>query len=177
MRLSAYIRRCFEEGTQISRFNVTWGALLAAPGHLFFYVLLKYAFHMPYENFFLRFSASLLALFDLVLVRMESPAAKRVFPYYWHFALIFILPFLFTLFLLKNDFHELWLYLEIFMVFVLIAFVPNWLMLLIDLLLGMLGGIAFFLLTAPDRTLHPDFDIPAYLTVLSFAIVAGYLFS
>ncbi len=177
MRLSDYIKKCIREGTQISRFNVTWGVLLAAPGHIFFYLLLKYGFNMPYENFPLRFSASLIALFSFVLVRMESPLARKYFPFYWHFSLIYILPFLFTLFLLKNDFHELWLYWEIFMVFILIAFVPNWLMLLFDLFVGVIAGIAWYVLTTPEISLNPDFDIPAYLTVLIFSVIAGYLFS
>ena len=175
--LSRYIRKCIREGTQVSRFNVTWGALLAAPGHIFFYFLLKYGFDMPYENFFLRLTASLLALFSMIFVRIDTPFAKKYFPVYWHFSLIFILPFLFTLFLLKNDFHELWLYWEIFMIFVLIAFVPNWLMFLFDLFVGVAAGILFFVLTTPVIRLNPDFDILAYLTVIFFAVVAGYLFS
>ncbi|MBM3422482.1 MAG: response regulator [Chlorobi bacterium] len=177
MFLSGYIRKCLDEGTRISRFNVTWGVLLAAPGHLFFYFLLKYGFLMPYESFALRFAGSLLALFALLLVRLDSPTAKRIFPYYWHFTLIFVLPFIFTFYLLKNDFHELWLYWEIFMVFVLIAFVPNWLMLLFDLVIGVLAAVAVFMLTSPGASLNPDFDIAAYATVLSFCLVAGYLFS
>ena len=177
MSLSGYITKCFKEGTQISRFNVIWGAILATPGNLFFYFLLKYGFHMPYENLALRLTASALALFSLVFVRIDTPFAKKYFPYYWHFSLIFVLPFTFSFFLLKNNFHELWLYWEIFMIFVLIAFVPNWLMFLFDLFAGVLAGIAFFFLTTPDVKLSPDFNIPMYLTVILFTVVAGYLFS
>jgi len=177
MSFSGYIRTCIKEGTQISRFNVTWGGWLSSIGQMFFYVLLTYGFHMPYENFAIRLTASLLALFSIVFVRIDSPVARKYFPLYWHFSLIFNLPFLFTLFLLKNNFHELWLYWEIFMIFVLIAFVPNWLMLLFDLLAGVLAAFVFSLLTTPAIRLNPDFDIPAYSTVLFFTVVAGYLFS
>ena len=177
MSLSGYIKKCFKEGTQISQFNVTWGAILAAPGNIFFFFLLKYGFQMEYESLWLRLTASALSLFSLIFVRIDTPFAKKYFPYYWHFSLIFVLPFLFTFLLLKNNFHELWLYWEIFMIFVLIAFVPNWLIFLFDLLAGVLGGIAVFLLTTPDIRLNPDFDIPMYLTVIFFTIVAGYLFS
>ena len=177
MNLSGYIRKCFKEGTQISQFNVTWGAILAAPGHMLFYFLLKYGFHMPYENLGWRLTASALALFCLIFSRSTSAFAKKYFPVYWHFSLIFILPFIFTLFLLKNNFHELWLYWEIFMIFVLIAFVPNWLMFLFDLFAGVLAGIVVFMLTSPDIRLSPDFNIPMYMTVILFTVVAGYLFS
>lgn len=132
---------------------------------------------MEYEDLGLRLTASALSLFSLILIRLDSPLAKKLFPYYWHFSLIFVLPFLFTFLLLKNDFHELWLYWEIFMIFVLIAFVPNWLIFLFDLFAGVLCGIAVFMLTTPDTRLSPDFDIPMYLTVVLFTVVAGYLFS
>ncbi len=116
-------------------------------------------------------------MFSLIVVRLNSPVAKKYFPYYWHFSIIFVLPFLFTFLLLKNNFHELWLYWEIFMIFVLIAFVPNWLILLFDLAAGVMAGIVLFVLTTPEITLKPDFDIPMYLTVIFFTVVAGYLFS
>lgn len=58
MSFFGYIKKCFREGTQISQFNVTWGAILAAPGNIFFYFLLKYVFHMEYESLGLRLAAS-----------------------------------------------------------------------------------------------------------------------
>ena len=177
MSLSGFIRKSVRDGTRISRFNVIWGVLLAAPGHMFFYFLLKYGFHMPYENFALRLAGSLLALLLFFFIRTDSPGAKKYFTCCWHFSLIYILPFLFTFLLLKNDFHELWLYWEIFMIFLLIAFVPNWLMFLFDLFIGVLAAIVCFLLTTPVVDLHPDFDIPAYATVIFLTVVAGYLFS
>lgn len=177
MNLSGYIRKCFKEGTQISKFNVKWGALLATPGHMFFYFLLKYGFHMPYESFGLRLSASALSFFSLIFSNSDTAFARKYFPIYWHFSLIFVLPFIFTLFLLKNNFHELWLYWEIFMIFVLIAFVPNWLMFLFDLFVGVFAGIVYFFLTTPNAQLDPDFNIPMYSTVIFFTVVAGYLFS
>ena len=177
MSLSGYIRKSIKEGTQISRSVIIWGVFIAAPGNILFYLLLKYVFQMPYENLTIRLTGSVLALLLMVFVRSESPFAKKYFPLFWHFSLIFILPFLFTFLLLKNDFHELWLYWEIFMFFVLILFVPNWLMLLFDICVGVFAGIAVFFLTTPNAVLNPEFDIPAYSSVLVVTVVAGYLFS
>ncbi len=149
MSLSGYIRKSVRDGTRISRFNVIWGMLLAVPGNMFFYFLLKYGFDMPYENLFLRLTGSVLALMLVFFIRTDSPAENKYFRLCWHFSLIFILPFLFTFLLLKNNFHELWLYWEIFMIFVLIAFVPNWLLLLFDLFVGVLAAVVCFVLTTP----------------------------
>lgn len=164
------------EGTQISRFNILTAAVLGAPAHFFFYFIFKYIFHLPYESIELRLMATFFSL--SVLIGMHLP--ERLKPYfrvYWHIVIIFTLPFIFTVYLLKNDFHDLWLYWEIFMIFVLIAYVPNWLMFLFDLLVGVSAGIIYFILSTPHIQLNPDFNIPLYSIVIFFTVVAGYVFS
>ena len=177
MRVIAYIRKCFWEGTQISRFNILSAALLGAPAHMFFYFLFKYIFHLPYENLALRLTASFLSFLAFIFGSSKTKFAQKFFPIYWHFAIIFVLPFIFTVYLLKNDFHELWLYWEIFMIFILIAYVPNWLAFLFDLLVGVFAAILFFVVTSPGAQLNPDFNIPLYSIVILFTVVAGYVFS
>ncbi len=177
MDVLGYIKNCAREGTQISRFNIFSAALLGAPAHLFFYFAFKYWFFLPYESLVLRATASALSLFAVLFGSSDTSFAKKYFPFYWHFSIIFVLPFIFTVYLLKNDFHELWLYWEIFMIFVLIAYVPNWLMFLFDLLVGVSAGIIYFILSTPDIQLNPDFNIPLYSVVILFTVVAGYVFS
>jgi len=176
MKVSAYIKKCVQEGTQFSKFNILAAALLGAPAHLFFYFVFKYGFHLPYESLSLRLMATVLSVCVLFGYNMTD-SLKKVFPVFWHFVIIFVLPFIFTLNLLKNNFHELWLYWEIFMIFILISFVPNWLMFLIDFLIGVLAAIVFYLLTTPVVDLDPQFNIPLYTIVVVFTMAAGYLFS
>ncbi|MBL6955837.1 MAG: response regulator [Chlorobium phaeobacteroides] len=175
-RVGHYVKKCFYEGTQISRFNIIIAAVLGAPAHFLFYFVFKYVFHLPYESFALRMIATCFSLSVLLGLDL-SEGLVRYFRVYWHVVIIFTLPFIFTVYLLKNDFHELWLYWEIFMIFVLITYVPNWLMFLFDLLVGVICGIAFFVLTTPDIRLNPDFDISLYSIVIFFTVVAGYVFS
>ncbi|EAT58197.1 ATP-binding response regulator [Chlorobium ferrooxidans] len=176
MKLSSYIQKSVREGTQVSKFNTLAAALLGAPAHFFFYFTFKYGFHLPYENFTLRLIATLLCL--SVLFKDRFPEfINRNFPWFWHAFLIFVLPFIFTVNLVMNNFHELWLYWEIFMLFVLISFVPNWLMFLIDFFIGVAGAILFYFLSVPHVELHPTFNIPLYAIVITFTIVAGIGFS
>ncbi len=177
MNAREYIKKSFKEGTQISRFNILSAAVLGAPAHFFFYFVFKYGFNLPYESFGLRLSASLLSFFSYIIGINNTAFAKKIFPFYWHFSIIFVLPFIFTVYLLKNDFHELWLYWEIFMIFILIAYVPNWLIFLFDLLVGVSAAIVYFIVTSPEMQLNPDFNIPLYSIVVFFTIVAGYVFS
>ncbi|NTU90779.1 MAG: response regulator [Chlorobiaceae bacterium] len=176
MKLLAHIREFIKDGTLVSRSNAKAAALLGAPAHFSFYFIFKYVFHLPYENFALRMLAVTLCLCALLKPKL-SEKQQQYFPIYWHFMLIFVLPFIFTTNLLMNNFHELWLYWEIFMVFVLIMFVPNWLLFLLDLIIGVLGAIAFYVLSAPQVPLEPHFNIPLWSLVILFSIVAGYMFS
>lgn len=151
-------------------------AILGAPMHFSFYFIFKYLFHLPYENLTLRLLATILCI-SVVFKNKVPVILQPFFSYHWHFTIIFVLPFIFTVNLIMNNFHELWLYWEIFMLFVLIAFVPNWLMVLIDLAIGVIGAVIFYYLSTPLVPLHPTFNIPLYLIVLSCTILAGYVFS
>lgn len=174
--IRSYLRKAFEEGTMISDFNLRSAALLGAPAHIIFYFLFKYGFHLPYENFYLRLAATLLSFF--VLFRKKLPEQlRKLFPYYWHFSIIFVLPFIFTFNLLMNNFHELWLYWEIFMLFILITYIPNWLIFLVDLFIGVAAAIVMFLFLSRGLVLDPQFDIQLYSIVIFFTVVAGYIFS
>ncbi|MEC9486806.1 MAG: response regulator [Prosthecochloris sp.] len=180
MRELRYIKslaaRWFEEGTRISRFNIITAAVLGAPAHFCFYFLFKYYFHLPYESFSLRMIATFFSLSVLAGLWI-SDRYRDVFKVYWHLVIIFTLPFIFTVNLLKTGFHELWLYWEIFMIFVLISYVPHWFLFLIDLCIGVAGAIVFFLLTSTVTDLTPGFNIPLYSIVVFFTICAGYVFS
>lgn len=171
-----YIRQAFKEGTMISTFNLRSAMLLGAPAHLVFYFVFKYGFKLPYENVYLRMTAVFL-LVSFAFYHKIPDRLRAFFPVYWHFTIIFVLPFIFTVNLLMNNFHELWLYWEIFMLFILITYVPNWLMFLVDLVIGAVGALAFYTLYAPQFHLIPNFNVPLYLLVIFFTIGAGYIFS
>jgi CheY-like chemotaxis protein len=171
-----YIKSCPKKGTRISKSNVLAVAIIGTPAHFFFYFLFKYGFGLSYENFTLRMTATLFCCSVLFKDRFP-PFLKRHMTLYWHVGLVFVLPFVFTVNLFKTNFHELWLYWELFMVFVLISFVPNWLMFLVDLLAGVTSAYLFAVLTLPAVELDPQFNVSLYSLVMFFTIAAGYLFS
>ena len=176
VKIPDFIHSSFQRGTQFSKFNLRAAAFLGAPTHLLFFIAYKYFFHMEYDSLVLRLIAVALCLGCLFKVKNPDFLGKY-FPIYWHFTIIVVLPFILTLMVLKNNFHEAWLYWEIFMIFVTIAFVPNLLMFLFDLFIGVVAAIAFFYLTPPFVVLDPQFDIPPYVLLVVFSIVAGYVFS
>ncbi|NTW51672.1 MAG: response regulator [Chlorobiaceae bacterium] len=176
MKVISHLSEFIKDGTLIARSNTLAIAKVGAPAHFFFYFLFSYGFHLPYESLSLRLIASLLCLSALIKSRLPA-TIQPYFPYYWHFSMIFVLPFIFTVSLIMNNFHELWLYWEIFMVFVLIMFVPHWVMFFFDLCIGVLGAILFCMVSNPNLQLHPTFNIPLYSIVFVFSILVGHAFS
>lgn len=173
--MTGFMKRAFQEGTQITRFNVLTAAIIGASAHFFFYFLFKYQYGLA-ENFALRMMAVATCISLLLINHLPEPA-KRYLPFYWHAGIIFILPFIFTFNLLITDFHELWRYWTIFMVCVVIVYVPNLLMILLDLSLGVALAVAVFLMTATETELHADFEVSLFALVVVFTIISMYLFS
>ena len=170
------LKQYIKEGTLFSRSNTLVAGVLGASAHFFFFFIFKYGFHLPYENLWLRLTATALCLSVMVMHRLPE-SVHPFLPYYWHLTLIFSLPFVFTANLLMNNFHELWLYWEIFMVFILMMFVPNWLVFLFDLCAGISLAILFYMLSNPHPLLNPTFNIALYSIVMCFSVIAGYIFN
>lgn len=170
-----YLKRAFAEGSQVTKFNLTTAAFVGSTAHFLFYFLFKYQFGLA-ENAYLRMIAVVLCV-SLFFVHRLPEKVRSYLPYYWHFCIIFILPFIFTVNLLITDFHELWRYWAIFMVCVVVVYVPNILMILIDLSIGICSAIAFFVLTTPEVNLHPNFNVPLFSIVIIFTTFTIFLFS
>jgi CheY-like chemotaxis protein len=176
LKIISQLREFINESSVIDRSNTLAAGLIGATGHVFFYLIYKHWFHIPYENFALRLIAALLCL-SLLFKSNLPDALKSYFPIYWHIAIIFALPFIFSVNLIMNNFSDLWRDSEICMVFMLIMFVPQLAMFVFDLCIGVLGAFLFCMITSPHIQLNPTFDIPLYSTVILFSIFVGHAFS
>jgi len=177
-KIVKYLEEAFVQGTKPSRFNLIYASIIGALGHFLLYFVYHYLFQIKWESLPIRSVGVILCIGSLYKLK-KPDFLGRYFGLYWHLMLIYVLPFIITLFCLKNDFAEPWLYWEIFMVFVLISFVPHWLIFSLDLLIGISAAILLYLLTTPEATLFPpeSVNVPLYSIVLAFSIVAGYLFN
>jgi signal transduction histidine kinase len=77
-----------------------WFAIISYP---LFYFIWRYTSLIGYENIYLRLMVVLLCL-PLVAKKYWPEKIKFLLPYYWYLVLSYCLPFLFTFFLLKNNF-------------------------------------------------------------------------
>jgi len=177
----AYFKYAFTRGTFITKDNLKAAVLVGTVGHPLFAILHLYVFKMPWDTIPLKTCAGLICLLLATKDHWPKPF-KKFFPAYWHFMLIFNLPFLITLTALNNDMIKTWPMWELIMLYILIMYVPHWFVFLFDLAIGV--GCAFFVHSAvsltffvPDVVQNPNLDLILYLSTFAFAIVSGLVFS
>src|SRR5690606_162366 len=88
-----------------------------------------------------------------------------------------VLPFIFTVNLFKTNFNELWLYWEIFMIFILILYVPNWFVALADLIIGIALATAYYAIFPNSTPLELNFNKTSYFIVTVSTAIFGFISS
>jgi CheY-like chemotaxis protein len=185
-KIKLYFKKAFAKGTTINEDNVKSAAFIGSIGHPLFAILHLYVFQMPWDSIPLKICSAFICLF--LLTRNKWPLKlKPLFPFYWHFMLIFNLPFLITLTALNNSFIKTWFLWELIMIFILIMYVPNWLIVLFDLAIGFLSALFVHSFTGASGMFFFDPAIPSsdnfvldlimYLSTFAFAILSGLIFS
>ena len=177
----SYFRFAFKKGTFVTKDNLRAAVLVGTVGHPLFAILHLYVFKMPWDTIPLKTGAGLICLL-LATKDHWSPFFKKFFSVYWHFMLIYNLPFLITLTALNNNMIKTWPMWELIMLYILIMYVPHWFVFLFDLAIGV--GFAFLIHNAvclnffvPDVVQNPNLDLILYLSTFAFAIVSGLVFS
>ena len=181
--IKQYLKNAFAKGTFINDYNLYALVIVGSFGHPVFAILHLYVFKMPWDNVIVKSSAGLVCLL-LATKKYWSPRFQPLFKYYWHFMLIYNLPFLITLTALHNSFIKTWFLWEVIMLYILIMFVPHWLIFLVDLTIGVLSALFFYSLSGGGAFLDPvsvtynsGLDLFLYLSTFAFAIVSGLIFS
>lgn len=133
-----------------------------------YYFIWAYLNPIGYESLSLRLGAVLLCIL-LVLKKYWPKKIQPLFPLYWYFTLLYALPFLFTFFLLKNNFSTAWT-LNALTVVVLSILLLDLIPLLVILTLGISLGIFVYHLSSNTIPLAPNYKniIVTYFSVLLF---------
>ena len=147
-------------------------ALLAVIAHPLFYVIWRYVFPQPYENLPLRLVGSLLAVPILFRDRWPEKLVKYL-PVYFHVAVFYNLPFIFSFLLIKNDFSQVWVLSTVGAAFVL-TFLLEWRAVAVLYIIGVLFGGIYGFATADNIA---DAASLKYVVILLFPLVFGAIFS
>lgn len=178
-----YLKNSFKKGTLINDYNLLAVVIIGSFGHPIFAILHLYVFDMPWDNIVIKSFAGLVCL-SLATKKYWSPKFQPLFKYYWHFMLIYNLPFLITLTALNNHFIKTWFLWEAIMFYTLTILVPQWFICLIDLLIGVGLAIIFHNLIGNEIFFEPsiilynhNLDLLLYALTYMFAIFSGLAFS
>lgn len=112
---------------------------LTYPTYYFIWVFLD---SPGYENFFLRIIVSFLCI-PLILCDRLPNGFKKYLPMYWYLTVLYSLPFLFTVFVIKNGFSYDWI-LNSMTVVILSVLLLDLIPLMILLILGASCGFLFY---------------------------------
>ncbi len=158
-----------------SRFVIPWGGALGALAHPVYWLIWTYVLPQPYDNLPLRLSAALLCV-PLILQRYWPKRFEAHLLAYWHFCLIYVMPFVCSFLAVKNNFSTMWMMTEVMMIFIMALCIDSPLLLMVYIIAGILAGslVAISTMAAP-LILTPANK--ANLTLLPFVILCGMAFS
>ncbi len=171
-QLIHYLNRTLERGTHRSRYNIVSIGIVGLIGHPLYWAIWVYLFPQPYESPFLRFSGAALCL-PLALANFWPAKLKRFLPAYWHFAVLYVLPFIFTYLMLQNDYNLVWLLCHLGMIVLVMQLIPEIVWYIIVLVVGSLAGATLFV--AEEGIISFGSFNPEYIPILLFMLFIGTL--
>lgn len=164
-----------EKELERSRFAMQWGGTLGLVAHPFYYFVWTVLLPQPYDNLLLRLSAAVVCI-PLVLQKRWPKRLTAYLVPYWHFCLIYVLPFTCTFLAIKNTFSTMWMMTEVMIIFILALCIDSPLLLLACVVAGIaIGSIAAFATTASPLILTPTTE--ANLALLPIVIICSMVFS
>ncbi len=152
-----------------------WGGLIGFIAHPLYFFIWTFLLPQPYDSWWLRMSASLLCI-PLMFQRYCPKRFEHYMLIYWHFCLIYVLPFVCTFLAVKNDFSTMWMMTEVMIIFIMALCIDFPVLLMVYILIGMLGGSAVAIWTSPMLPLLSEMD-QANLALLPIVILCSMAFS
>jgi signal transduction histidine kinase/CheY-like chemotaxis protein len=181
VKFKKYLINSFEKGTVINSYNLKALVVVGTFSHPLFALIHVHVFKMPWDSMGFKLIGSLIC-FLLITRDYWGQKYKFLFPFYWHFMLIYNLSFLITLTAVNNNMMKTWPMWELIMIYILIMYVPNWLIFLFDLCFGAICALIVHYYFYSDLIAIPVHqslisDIAMYLSTFCFATFSGMVFS
>lgn len=172
-----YLKQRVRDAYGLSDLSVLAVGVIGAIGHPLYWLWWTYIDPQPNESLLMRVIGALACV--LLLLRRFWPAAVvRFLPWYYFLTVAYTLPFFFTYYLMTGHYSMIWSMAEVGMMFFLIAIFPSFVVLALNLAVGV--GFAVFCAWITDpQSLQVDGHLLlyTYLPVFAFGISAGLTFS
>ena len=163
----------FTKNINPSYFVILSLGVIGFVGHPLYWIIWTYIFPQSYDNFVLRILGSLVCLGFLLKNRWPN-FLKKYFFIFWFFGSSFVLPFIFTVHLIANNYSPIWLMCQVGMLFMVSIFFQNFLIILLNLFIGITCAILYVFFFIPEKDLIIGLE---YFPIFSFALVGGFVLS
>jgi two-component system, CAI-1 autoinducer sensor kinase/phosphatase CqsS len=158
-----------------SRFAIQWGGILGFIAHPVYYFVWTYLLPQPYDNLWLRLSAAAICV-PLIGQKYWPRRFENYLLLYWHFCLIYVLPFVCTFLAIKNSFSTMWMMTEVMMIFVMALCIDIPALLLAYVSAGMLAGFVASVACATAPFVLSETD-QVNLALLPIIMLCSMIFS
>jgi len=172
-----YLRQRVRDAYGLSDLSVLAVGVIGAIGHPLYWLWWTYIDPQPNESTLMRVVGALACLL-LLLRRFWPAAAARFLPWYYFLTVAYTLPFFFTYYLVTGHYSMIWSMAEVGMMFFLIAIFPSFVVLALNLAIGV-GFAIFCAWIVSPQSLQVDGHLLlyTYFPVFAFGIGAGLTFS
>lgn len=167
------------EDYERSRYNIFFGSIIFFVGHPFYWAVNVYLLNEKFDSVFFRFSSSLCSLLVILFLyktERNYQKFKPLFMIYWYLWVMWILPITYTYIMLMNDVSIMWIVAETIMIFLVILFITNFVVISVVLSLGVYLGYYFFLINSFNTISIPIHELRYAITLLPLALICGTLF-
>lgn len=158
-----------------NRYNHLALGIVGGLGHIVFWLYWTYIDPQKYESAILR-SIGFLICLGLVSTPYWKASFRAFISPYWIFAVIYNLPFFFTVSLIRNSFFDMWFVAEATMIFTVMLFLTDLIKSTLIILIGVALAVLFCHITAPE-TVYFDHRILRHVPVYLLTFSASYIFS
>ena len=166
-----------DDSWHMSAWSVRAVGVIGALGHPVYWLWWSYVDPQPNESLTMR-AIGTLACALLLLRRFWPAATLRFQPWYYFVTVAYTLPFFFTFYLITSHYSMVWSMAEVGMMFFLMAIFPSFLVLALNLAVGVGLAILLAWLTVPESLpVDAHLLLYTYLPVFTFGIAAGLSFS
>lgn len=172
-------QKFLNEDYERSRHNIFFGSLIFLIAHPFYWALSVYVLNEKFDSQFFRFTSSFSSLFLIYLLYKTERKYHKLKPYFmilWYFWVMWILPLTYTYIMLMNNFSKLSLISETIMIFMVILFISNFLIISAVLSSGIFLAFFFYSFNFPIYSITQNYEIQNILSILPLAIICGTLF-
>lgn len=122
-----------------NRFAIKWSGILGFVAHPLYFLVWTYVLPQPYDHLGLRLSAALFCL-PLIFQQVWPKRFAHGLVIYWHFCLVYALPFVCTFLTVKNGFSTMWMMTEVMMIFIMALCIEYAALLVIYFTIGVSAG-------------------------------------